>query len=161
MSLFPADGMIRLGLAAIAKRDGKDERAREFLAHVIGNASAHPTPVLAYARRLEAAWIQRDVFGQVEALAKERKFAEALTVVDQALADGVDIGTRQRLQHSRDHLHASDLVQQANTAMKERRWADARRIFGEVLDSKAAPLFKVQVRRQLEQMDQRGLGKKN
>jgi hypothetical protein len=80
--------------------------------------------------------------------------------VDQQIAGGVDFHSRQRLQIMRDGLHSSHLLEEANEAMKERRWDDAREKFKAVLESNASPILKGQVRRHLDQMDKRGVGKK-
>jgi tetratricopeptide (TPR) repeat protein len=161
LKLFPDDGMVRLGLAMIAKREGNTERARALLAEVAGAATTQPGNVIAYARRLESEWMQHDVFAQVDALVNERKYAEALALVDGQIAAGADFGTRQRLQATRNSLQASQLLEEARVAISKGRWDDAREKFKAVLESNAPPLIKSQVRRQLEQMDKRGIGKRN
>lgn len=157
---FPDDGMIRLGIAIVAKREGSGEQARAMLNKVLEEGATHPAHVMACARRLETEWMQRDVFGQVDQLVKERKFEEAVAIVDAKIAEGVDFHTRQRLQQSRDSLYRSHLLEQANAAMSERRWDEAREKFNAVLESNASPILKSQVRRYLEQLEKRGMGKK-
>jgi tetratricopeptide (TPR) repeat protein len=159
LKLFPHDGLIRLGVAVVAKRAGNDEKAREHLARVL-NAAGQPSHVVGYARALETEWMQRDVFGRVDALASQRKFAEALAIVDQRLGEGVDFSTRQRLKIMRDNLQTSHLLEQGNAAIAEQRWDDAQEKFQAVLESNASPILKGQVRRYLEQMEKRGIGKK-
>jgi hypothetical protein len=158
--IFPDDGMIRLGIAVVAKREGNHEQARAMLAKVVDEGAAHPSSVLEYARRLETEWMQRDVFAQLDQLVKDRKFGEAVAMVDARIAEGVDFHTRQRLQQSRDSLYGSHLLEQANAAMSERRWDEAREKFNAVLESNASPILKSQVRRYVEQLDKRGVGKK-
>lgn len=158
LKLYPDDGMIRLGLAVIAKREGDAERARALLNEVLG-ATTNPPHVNAYARRLETAWLQHDVFGQVDTLAKEKKFAEAIAIVDEQLKGALDFPTRQRLQSRRDHLHVSQMLDEARTAMTERRWEAAREKFNAVLESNTSPILKSQVRRQLESISKRGVKK--
>ncbi len=139
LKLYPHDGMVRLGVAAAAKRDGQDARASDLLNGVLNGSTAHPPQVMGYARQLEAAWLQRDVFGQVDALANENKYREALTLVDERLAVGVDFSTRQRLQELRAGLQGAQLAQQGQTAWAEQRWDDARASFNAVLQSNASP----------------------
>lgn len=155
LRLFPGDGMIRLGLATLAKREGNAERARELLKSVLDGTTPQPPHVTAYARRIDASWMQRDVFGRIEELANAKKFKEAVAVIDEQVAAGVDIVTRQRLQKAREDMQAAVWVEEAREAMGERRWDDAREKFNAVLESNASPFLKGQVRRQIEQMERR------
>jgi hypothetical protein len=104
--------------------------------------------------------MQREMFARVDALVNSKKTADALALVEQYLAQGVEFGTRQRLQVMRDGLTASHLVEQGNAAMAEQRWDDARAKFQALLESNASPVLKGQIRRHLEQMEKRGVGKK-
>lgn len=154
LRLYPDDGMIRLGLASLAKREGNTERARALLNEVLGS-DKHPAHVLGYARRLDASWTQRDVFERVDDLAKDKKYTEAIAVVDEHIKTTTDFALRQHLQSRREHLHVSDLLDQARTAMQERRYDDARAKYNAVLETNASPILKDQVRRSLNALNKR------
>lgn len=152
--LFPDDGMVRLGLATIAKRAGDTERARALVTEVL-NAKGQESHVLAYAQRIERSWLERDVFSQVNALADQKKFAEAIAVIDAQMKAGADFATRQRLKSTRDQLEGALLLEDARVALSERRIDDAKAKYQAILDSNASPILKGQVRRQLEQLNAR------
>lgn len=157
---FPDDGMIRLGLAMLHRRDGEAAEARTLLAAVLADVTVLPPAVLGRARLLESEWDQNDMQAKVDALMQERKFAEAAAVVDARLEAGVDLATRQRLHALRGHIRTSGAMEEIRVAMEERRWADARTKAQALIESDASPLAKNAARRMLEQLDQRGLGKK-
>lgn len=153
--LFTDDGMIRLGLATLARRNGRPEVARQLLDQVLKTEIPQPPHVTAYARRLDLAWTRADVFERIDALAKERKFGEALDVLDEQMKGALDFSTRQALQLRRGGLVISHLLEQARAAMVERRYDDAEALYRQLLESNASPTLKTQVRRQLEQLERR------
>ncbi|MES2697895.1 MAG: DUF1570 domain-containing protein, partial [Verrucomicrobiota bacterium] len=125
LKLYPDAGMVKLGLATIAKREGNMERAKALVKEVLESTTGQPKHVLDYARRLDGAWIQKDIGEQVNALTKERKYTEALALIDKQLEEGVDIPTRQKLQPMRERLQVSLAMEEARTAYNARRYEEA------------------------------------
>lgn len=157
LMLFPDDGLIRLGLAVIARRDGDTGKARKLLNEVLESASPQPMHIRAYASRLDSSWQQADIFERLAALAGEKKFTEALALAETGLADIRDNFARQRLHDLRRDLRHMQRVEAVRTAWEVHDWAEARRLLNEILDSDAPPQLKLQLRRRLEELGGRGL----
>lgn len=156
--LFPDDAMIRLGLAVLEKRDGDSAKATELLAAVLdGEPPAH---VRAYARRLELAWLRQDVFNQTEALMKEKKYDEALALLDRRAGESNNPGFVQQLRATRRSIQDTQRYEAIRSAMGNGAWPEARRLMNEILESEeAGAMLKNQIRRMLGDLDRRGLGK--
>jgi tetratricopeptide (TPR) repeat protein len=159
LRLFPDNDLIRLGVAISAKRSGDDTKARALLDEVLNGNKPQSMNTRAYAMRLDASWHRRDVFSQVDDLAKEKKFDEALAVVNKQIADGGgDIALRQRLVAMKRDLQAQQRVEAYREATARRNWTEARRIANELLESEAPVSLKASMRKHLEDLDRRHLG---
>lgn len=159
LRLYPEEGMIKLGIATIAKREGNTERAQTLLREVL-ESPGQKGQVLDYARRLEGDWTGRDINEQVDALAKDKKYAEAIALIDKQFEQGVDIQTGSKLRHIRAQLVISDGMDRARAAFEERRYDDAKAILRAVLDSNLPPLMTISVSRYLADLEKRPAPKK-
>ncbi|ACB76143.1 DUF1570 domain-containing protein [Opitutus terrae] len=157
--LFPDNGMIRLGLAVVEKRDGDATKAAMLLNEVLESEKPQPVHVRNYAHRLETAWLERDVFGQTDALVKEKKFAEALALLDQRAAENNTLRFLRRVRVTRQNIQNTQRLEVVREAWEGRQWTEVRRLINEILESDASPVLKAQMRRRLDDLDRRGLGK--
>lgn len=159
LRLYPEEGMIKLGIATIAKREGNTERAQTLLKEVLTGTDLK-SQVIEYAKRLEGEWVGSDISKQVDTLAKDKKYAEAIALIDKQFEQGVDISTGQRLRHIRAQLVISDGMDRARAAADERRYDDAKAILRAVLDSNLPPLMTMSVSRYLADLEKRPAPKK-
>lgn len=155
--LFPDNGMIRLGLAVLDKKAGREDAAMSRLNDVLTMPDAAPN-VRSYARRLEAGWLQSSALAEVESLTRERKFGDALTIVDRQLAVGGDMVSVTNWREMRRGLVLQQHVDQVRRALEAQEWGEARRLLTSLAESEAPAGVKSQARRQLDQLDRERLG---
>lgn len=159
LKLFPGEPSIRIGLAVLAKREGDHAKARTLLDEVLAGEDALPGHVRTYARRLDAAWQTNDEARQVNALIKEKKYQEALAFVTKSMAATNDSAKRMRLLPLRRNLEATVQAEAIREAWEAKNWTEARRLLEAFQNSDAEPGIKSQMRRRLDELDRRGLGK--
>jgi tetratricopeptide (TPR) repeat protein len=152
--LFPRDAMIRIGQAVLVRRNGDREASRTILDGVLNTKATIASNARAYAQRLDTAWEQQDIFGEVNRLAEAKLFTEAVALIDQRLEQGVSAYVRPLLVRSRQELQASATVQQLQRALEQRDWTEARRLASELASSNAPSSTRQQARRTLDQLDQ-------
>lgn len=157
--LYPEDGMIKLGIATIAKREGNTERAQTLLKEVLASTGQEPQ-VVEYARRLDGEWTGKDINEQVDALAKDKKYAEAIALIDKQFEQGVDLQTGSKLKHFRAQMVIAEAMDKARTAVDERRYDDAKAILRAVLEKNLPPLMTGSVSRYLADLERRPVPKK-
>ncbi len=155
--IYPADGMIRIGLAVVARKSKDDDKARSLLTDVLDPASRQPRHVVDYAQRIESEWAQNEVSEQLQGLFDGRKFAEVVTLVDQQLATPMAASQRRYFVSLRVQAVALRKMDGARAALQERRWAEARKILNEVRESDAPAQVKAEAKKQLERLDASGL----
>jgi hypothetical protein len=155
--LFPADPMIRIGVAVLKNRSGDKERAQQLLQEVLAMPDL-TNSAKTYARRLENSWESEDVLGEVQRLAQEKKFAEAVAVIDLHLGRNLAAPLRAQLRSQKRQLSGLAQTAALETAFSEQRWTEARKLANDVMASDAPMLAKAQARRRLAELDRRKLG---
>lgn len=155
--IYPESAMIAVGLAIVARREGDSVAAHAQLNQVIESKTAS-TNARAYAVRLDAAWEQQETYEQIDRLSAAGKYADALAFVDARLAAGVSGDVRLRLTTIRPQFQAKILSREVQESLQDKRWADARRHLGELIEADVPPPLKVQARRSLDELDRRHLG---
>jgi Tfp pilus assembly protein PilF len=156
--LFPKDGILKLGLAVLAKKGGDAADARRRVEAVLADATAQPADVRNYAARLTAAWDEETEASAIQTLAETSRFAEALNRLDVALRQpDLSATTRQQLQLQRPLLAAFAKFAEARTALDEQRWADARQLLKSVLEMGGPLALRNQAQRSLAELDRRKL----
>ena len=155
--LYPSEAMVKVGLAVLTHREGDRAAARAQLNQVLENNSGSNS-ARTYAVRLDAAWEQQEKFEQISQLTNAKKYVEAVAMIDDWMAHGAPVGARAQLTTMRRQLQAVALSHQIQQALEQKRWADARRFLGEVIESDATPQMKLQARRSLDDLDRRHPG---
>lgn len=153
LRLYPDDLLVKIGLATLTRRDGDhaaaSARLKQLIAAGAGSASAR-----AFAGRLDEAWELQDTNQQIAQLTKEKKFTEALALVDAWLARGATMAARAELTTIRGQLRGWILYSTIQQALDEKRWPDARRLLDEMAASDAPALVKLQTQRSLDSRDE-------
>ncbi len=157
--LFPEDGMIRIGLAVLAKRAGDEAAARQMLAEVLDPEKPLSLEARGYAHRLEEFWQQGDANAQIETLVKDKKYTEAIAVADQQVAGTADPMARRHWSEVRQNIAGMQRFDAVRAAWEARKWTEARALLNEILESDAPAMLKLQARTRLQELDRRGLGK--
>lgn len=155
--IYPGDSAIKLGLAIVTRREGDRAAARVLLDEVLAAETGAPG-TRAYANRIDETWEQQDVMEELNRLVAARNFSGALALIDERLAHGVTAMMRTQLLIQRRQLQTAALSDQIQASLKEHRWADARRLLGEMIASDGSPPMKLQARRTLDDLDRRHLG---
>lgn len=153
--MYPKDGWIKLGLAVIAKRIGREADARELVKYVLDPANTFSADERRLAQTLDGRWNAGDLRTRIDTLREEKNYAEALKLVEQELAETADVGRRRQLAQMRRSLQASLSLEEAKDAMSRRDWAEARLKLTEIIESDASPLIKKQAERRLEEVKRR------
>jgi hypothetical protein len=156
--LFPSSAMIRVGLAILARRAGDKAESRIQLDAVLAAEADVPASARAYARRLDAAWEQEDIFGEISRLSDAQKYREALALIDQHLERGVSQLVRTQLVPMRGRLESAALGQEVQKALEEQRWVDARQLLDKMIASDAPVQMKTQAKFTLADLDRKKLG---
>ena len=155
--LYPGDLMIKIGLAVLTYREGDAVAAHAQLDKVLGT-DAGSASARAYAVRVDAVWAQQEIFGRLTKLSEEKKYTEAVALIDERIAGGVPGAMRPQLTMMRRQLQNAALSQSIQQSLQEKRWTDARRFLAEMLASDAPASLKTQARRSLDDLDRQHLG---
>ena len=156
--LYPADAMIQVGLALLSRRAGDLPGARTALDRVLNSEADGTAAARGFARQLDLAWEQEDIFAEINGLMKGEKFSEALAALEGHLARGVPAGLRSQLLPMRPQLKLAVRSQEIQRALNSGEWSVARRLLTEMIESDAPLPIKAQSRRSLEQLDRKKLG---
>ncbi len=156
--LYPNDGMIKIGLAVLQRKSGDLEGAHTLLAHVLANEIQDPS-MLDYARKLDQFWRHQSTQASIQAMLAERRFEEALALVDEALTTTTELQPRMALIQYRGNLLASVRMEEVRNAWEARRWEEARRLLEEIIASDLPARNKLPARQRLAEMDRRNLGR--
>lgn len=157
--LFPADGMIQLGLASSLHESGRTKEAAQGLAVVLANQEKYPPAVFRYARDLEKIWRFNEGGERIRGLVDNGQFSDALTEIDALLAKDVPQVSRASLALNRTTIWIRVKLMQATQASDEGRWTDARKSLEEIVASSAPSGAKYEAKARLEEMDRRNLGR--
>lgn len=158
VKLFPRDPMILLGLAILSHRAGENAGAKAQLREVLAMEDLKTT-TRNFARRLEDSWAGEEILVELKRLTDAKQTREALAFLERTLAaDDLGSQLRRQLESAQQQLRYTAQVADLDAALRERRWKDARQIAHEVLESRASPGLKMQVRQTLERLDRQKLG---
>jgi len=135
--LFPQQGFIQLGLAQVAYRQGRRDDAQRQLdaalaADLLGGQRSA-------ARGLHDHWILDALQGQVRELLPKRRYAEARAAVEAAAPQLLDADSSDFVAQLRGSIELQQLSYDAQTAAREKRIPDARRLFEQLLARKDLP----------------------
>jgi tetratricopeptide (TPR) repeat protein len=158
LRLFPDSAMTQIGLAQWLRRNGQPAEARARLDAVLATRAGLSAAGADFAHRLDVAWEREDISREVDQLASAGKFQEAVALLDQKLASGLDLLNRQQLLPVRERLEHARLSQRVAQAYNEQRWAEARAAIADLLASTAPAPVKSQARSALADLDRRKLG---
>src|SRR6185437_10833289 len=123
------------------------------------STTVQQTPaVVTYAQHLDEAWNFNEANEKIRTLVEAQHFAEALSALNALLAQGVPASARSTLLINRANLQDEILLEQAHSAWDERRWTDARKLLGEIINSPIQTSAKYEARRKLVELDRRNLG---
>jgi tetratricopeptide (TPR) repeat protein len=160
LKVFPDDPDIRLGLAALLRRDGDRARAMKLVDEVLTSPNRPPPTTMKAAQAYRTNLEFEDVSARASALEKEKKYQEAIAVVRPAVEAARDTNSQRRLQMLLNNLEFAGRNEAIRVAGEAGNWAEARRILQEMLDAPTlTPLRKTQVENRLKDLDRRGLGK--
>lgn len=153
--IYPGDGWIRVGLAILLERGGDRAAALKAVNEI--EADLNETGrIRAYARKLSDGWLQQEVAGRIDALAKEEKFPEALVYLEEQIAAPIPSALRAQLVAMRPGLKAAARSQEIGKAFKDQHWDEARRLLRDTIDAPDLPVaLKRQSERALEDLDRR------
>ncbi|HEX2853505.1 MAG TPA: hypothetical protein VHO24_09720 [Opitutaceae bacterium] len=159
--VFPKDGMIRAGLAVLTERAGDRLTALKEMDQLSDDPD-QPSRVRAFARNLFQAWNQKEVSEHLDALHREKKFAEALVYLEQQFSQTTNTVLRAQLSALRPQLRAALRSEEIGSALKEDRIDDARRLLAETIETPEMPAsLRKRAQQTLEDLNRRGTGKKS
>jgi hypothetical protein len=135
--IFPQQGFIQLGLAQVAYRQGHHDEALRQL------DAALATDMLGsqrnYARNVRDHWILDVLQGQVSDLLPKHRYAEARSALDAARPQLLEEDSREYATRLGSSIEQQQLVYEAQSAVREKRIADARRLYEQLLARKDLP----------------------
>jgi tetratricopeptide (TPR) repeat protein len=154
--IFPTDGLIQAGLAVLEEQSGNRVLALKMLDE-LQDDSNQPASVRSFARKLSDGWIYQEITGRIEQLAKEKKYSEALAYLEEQLPRAT-YALRSHLTLTRPRLRTSMRLMEIDDAMSTRRWADARGLLTETIESPdTPPHIKRQAQGNLEKLGRLGM----
>jgi hypothetical protein len=104
-TLFPTDGLLLVGQAAVAKSRGEAPAAAELLGQAVAEPFTMPRRYFRSVVALRDGWIAEWLVAEVAELTEDGKFAESRALVTEYLADGTIKGPlRSMLESVRDDL---------------------------------------------------------
>ena len=156
--LWPRDEMIQVGLAILLRRGGDKAGARALLAAVLAGSTSDGREARAFGRRLDDGWEQQDVIEEINSLIEAQKFAEGVIAIEAHVARGVAAPLRTQLLRMLPSLQAGATAQKITLALREERWAEARRLLSAMISSDASVAEKEQAKRSLAELDRHKLG---
>ena len=157
--LFPADGMIQLGLAASLHESGRSDEANDALSVILAAPDKYPTNVSRYARSLERSWTFNDHSERIRILVEKEQFSEALKEIDALLTKDVPQSSRAMLALNRATIWVRVQLLEAIRAGDEGRWSDARKSLEEIMTASVPNGTKYEAKMRLNEMDRRSLGR--
>jgi tetratricopeptide (TPR) repeat protein len=160
LKIFPADPDIRMGLAALARRDGDRARAMALYDEVLTSPNRPSQAALKAARASRSVLLFEDASARAGALEKEKKFAEAIAVVQAAMAEARETTTERRLLTLLNNVKYAERSEAIRVASEAGNWTETRRLIEEMLAGDyLTPLRRTQAENRLKDLDRRGLGK--
>lgn len=97
LRLFPDEALIGAGLAQLDYLSGKKEEALREIEDLISTSRIATREAHAYLVSLQQTWLSNNRFAQIHELLESRQFAEAITAIDQWLADNPPLQIRVNL----------------------------------------------------------------
>lgn len=156
--IWPTNLAIQIGLAVLSRHEGDQAGASEQLSRVLAAPVGTDPQSRDFARRLLETWEQGDIVARVTQLLEAKKFAECLVYVDQQLDKGVVPALRSQLLSTRQFAETGLIWNKIEAALKDRHWAEARRLIAMVLESDAPVPMKNAAARVLLDLDRQRLG---
>lgn len=157
--LFPADGMIRLGLATSSREAGDNDEARCELDALLSASDKFPPNVITYAQDLKLSWARDEAYAKIRTLAEAGHYEEALVALDALIAKGIPEASRATMMAGRAILSANIQLREAQKARDEQRWGDARKLLKALLSSPGDSRVIRDARHLLDELDHREPGR--
>ena len=123
--LFPDEPEILIGLAALLHKAGDDDSAAQMLDRALARPELLTDTQRANADRLRTEWKIEPLRRQIEALNKQRRFAEALALCEQILQLPLQIRAREPWEKRRIDLRFRIALDDARKAGNDGRRAEA------------------------------------
>lgn len=158
--MFPTDGLIKVSQAIILQKSGDSDGGQRLLDEVLDEKNNAGSEARLWARKVSESWARTDSLAQVNELMKEKRFAEADSLIEEALAQPQTMAMRRTLTQRRQSVQLSLKMDAAKQAWTNKDWTTARRLLTEIVEESGGKQVsaKVFAQKQLQQMDQRKLG---
>lgn len=158
--IFPADGMIKVGLAVGLHKSGDAEGGQRLVEEVLDEKSDADGDARLWARRVSESWARKDYTSQINELMNQKKFTEADTLIEEALAQPQTMTMRKMLIQRRQSVRVFLKMNDAKQAWTQKDWVTARRLLMEIIEESGSSQMstKVFAQKQLRQLDERKLG---
>jgi hypothetical protein len=101
---------------------------------------------------------QQDVIEEINSLIEAQKFADGVIAIEAHVARGVAASLRTQLLRMLPSLQAGATAQKITLALREERWAEARRLLTAMISSDVSVTEKEQAKRSLAELDRHKLG---
>lgn len=140
LKLYPDEALLFVGMAHIAKKSGAKQMAQKLLERALKDRGKLEPKDWVYVQELKQRWIFEAIGEKVVQLADEKKYLEALDVLDGYLSDTSITGKlRAELLKRRDSLVMYAKMQKAREAAKAGRRGEERKLLEEVEASTMSP----------------------
>ena len=137
--LFPDEPMILIGQAQLLRKKGNKEESLKTLQTVLEKPELLPTQQQEYLKKLRSSWDVSDTLAQVKELMPQKKFSEALALLDALLARSPMLEARGTVAQMRREAWASATLQDAGVARKGGQTEEAARLYQSILDMDHPP----------------------
>jgi tetratricopeptide (TPR) repeat protein len=139
--LFPTDGLLLVGEAAIEKQRGNEPQAVELLRQARAEPFTLPVRIRPAVTALHADWLSRYVFDEFQVHIREGRFDAAQALLSEQLsADELPQGVRTRLERLQRDASGLERIFAAGTAVASGDVAEARAILTSLVnDSETTP----------------------
>jgi tetratricopeptide (TPR) repeat protein len=139
-TLFPTDGVILVGQAAVDKLRGNQREAVDLLRQARAAPFALPTRYRPAVRALHGDWLYRSVLEEFQAHIRERRFDAARALVAEQLS-GTDLpeGLRTRFERMQRDASGLERIFEAGVAFESGNLDQARTILTAVLNDSETP----------------------
>jgi tetratricopeptide (TPR) repeat protein len=151
-ALFPDELLFLFGQAQLLRKKGNKEEALKLLQAVLDQPGQLSGQQREQLEKQKTSWDVSDTLDQLKELGTQKKYKEAVVLLDALLARGTTLESRAIVQQARRDMCALATLQEASVARKAGQKAEAARLYQSILDMERIP---AQLRGQAQQALQR------
>ncbi|MBK9991443.1 MAG: DUF1570 domain-containing protein [Verrucomicrobia bacterium] len=139
--LFPDEKMLLVGQAQLLRKKGDKEKSLKLLQTVLDQPGQVSIKEQEFLKKLKITWDISDTLAQIYILREQKKYNEAVVLLDALFARGTTLESRAMVMQVRREMCALAALQEANAARKDGQKEEAARLYQSVLDMERIPAW--------------------